>query len=144
MGVGCDEVIIYTEQDFEAEVKRLTNGAGVHVVYDSVGKTTFDQSLRCLRRRGYMVLCGQSSGPVPPFNPRVLNSLGSLYLTRPSGVDYSSDREEMEWRLGDVLSWVASGELKVTIDSVTPLERAGETHIRLASRRTVGKLLLRP
>ncbi len=143
-GVGCDEVIIYTEQDFEVEVKRITDGAGVHVVYDSVGKTTFDQSLRCLRRRGYMVLCGQSSGPVPPFNPRVLNSLGSLYLTRPSGVDYSSSREEMEWRLNDVLSWVASGELKVTIDSVTPLSQAADTHIRLASRGTVGKLLLRP
>ncbi len=141
---GADEVIIYTEQDFEVEVKRITDGAGVHVVYDSVGKTTFDQSLRCLRRRGYMVLCGQSSGPVPPFNPRVLNSLGSLYLTRPSGVDYSSSREEMEWRLNDVLSWVASGELKVTIDSVTPLEQAAKTHIRLASRGTVGKLLLRP
>ena len=144
MGLGCDEVIIYTEQDFEVEVKRITGGAGVHVVYDSVGKTTFDRSLRCLRRRGYMVLCGQSSGPVPPFNPRVLNSLGSLYLTRPSGVDYSSSREEMEWRLNDVLSWVASGALKVTIDSVTPLEQAAETHIRLASRGTVGKLLLRP
>ena len=116
----------------------------MHVVYDSVGKTTFDQSLRCLRRRGYMVLCGQSAGPVPPFNPRVLNSLGSLYLTRPSGIDYSATREEMEWRLNDVLGWVASGELKVTIDSVTPLADAAETHIRLASRGTVGKLLLRP
>ncbi len=144
MGVGCDDVIIYTEQDFEVEVKRITDGAGVHVVYDSVGKTTFDQSLRCLRRRGYMVLCGQSSGPVPPFNPRVLNSLGSLYLTRPSGVDYSSTRDEMEWRLNDVLGWVATGELKVTIDSVTPLAEAAETHIRLASRGTVGKLLLKP
>lgn len=143
-GVGCDEVIIYTEQDFEAEVLRITDGAGAHVVYDSVGKTTFDQSLRCLRRRGYMVLCGQSSGPVPPFNPRVLNSLGSLYLTRPSGVDYSSTRDEMEWRLNDVLSWVATGELKVTIDSVTPLAEAAETHIRLANRGTMGKLLLRP
>lgn len=141
---GCDEVIIYTEQDFEAEVKRITDGAGVHVVYDSVGKTTFDQSLRCLRRRGYMVLCGQSAGPVPPFNPRVLNSLGSLYLTRPSGIDYSATREEMEWRLNDVLGWVASGELKVTIDSVTPLADAADTHIRLAGRGTVGKLLLRP
>ena len=141
---GCDEVINYTEQDFEAEVKRITGDAGVHVVYDSVGKTTFNQSLRCLRRRGYMILCGQSSGPVPPFNPRVLNSLGSLYLTRPSGVDYSSTRDEMEWRLNDVLSWVASGELKVTIDSVTPLVEAAETHIRLASRGTVGKLLLKP
>ncbi len=143
-GAGADEVIIYTEQDFEAEVKRITAGAGVHVVYDSVGKTTFDQSLRCLRRRGYMVLCGQSAGPVPPFNPRVLNSLGSLYLTRPSGIDYSATREEMEWRLNDVLGWVASGELKVTIDSVTPLADAADTHIRLASRGTVGKLLLRP
>ena len=142
--VGCDDVIIYTEQDFEAEVKRITDGVGVHVVYDSVGKTTFDQSLRCLRRRGYMVLCGQSAGPVPPFNPRVLNSLGSLYLTRPSGIDYSATREEMEWRLNDVLGWVASGELKVTIDSVTPLAEAAQTHIRLASRGTVGKLLLRP
>ena len=142
--VGCDEVIIYTEQDFEAEVKRITGNAGVHVVYDSVGKTTFDQSLKCLRRRGYLVLCGQSSGPVPPFNPRVLNSLGSLYLTRPSGVDYSSTREELEWRLNDVLSWVASGDLNVTIDSITPLTQAPDTHIRLASRATIGKLLLKP
>ena len=141
---GCDEVIVYTEQDFEAEVKRITGGEGVHVVYDSVGKTTFDQSLRCLRRRGYLVLCGQSSGPVPPFNPRVLNALGSLYLTRPSGIDYSSTREELEWRSNDVLEWAASGRLSVTIDSTTPLPNAADAQVRLASRATVGKLLLKP
>lgn len=141
---GADEVILYTEVDFEAEVKRLTGGRGVDVVYDSVGKTTFDQSLSCLRPRGYMVLFGQSSGAVPPLNPQTLNAKGSLFLTRPTLGHYIASREELQWRAGDVFGWAASGELRVRIDSEYPLAEAAEAHRRLQGRGAAGKILLIP
>jgi NADPH2:quinone reductase len=139
---GADEVIRYTEQDFEAEVKRLTDGRGVDVVYDSVGKTTFEKSLNSLRPRGTMVLFGQSSGPVPPFDPNILNGKGSLFLTRPSLGHYVLTREELLWRAEDVLNWIASGKLKLRIDRTYPLADAASAHRDLESRRTAGKLLL--
>jgi NADPH:quinone reductase len=141
---GCDEVIQYTKQDFQAEVKRLTGGAGVDVVYDSVGATTFEQSLNSLRPRGLLALFGQSSGPVRPFDPTVLNGKGSLYLTRPSLAHYCADREELEWRAGDVLGWVGSGRLKLRIDRTYPLTEAAQAHRDLEGRKTAGKLLLLP
>ena len=141
---GADEVIIYTRQDFEAETKRLTGGAGVHVVYDSVGKTTFDASLNCLRPRGYMVLFGQSSGAVPPVDPQVLNAKGSLFLTRPTLANYIADRQELLWRAGDLLKWIQAGELTVRIDRTYPLTEAGAAQTALASRETQGKVLLVP
>jgi len=139
---GVDEAIRYTEQDFEAEVKRLTDGRGVDVVYDSVGKTTFDKSLNCLRPRGMMVLFGQSSGPVAPFDPNILNGKGSLFLTRPSLGHYVQTTEELQWRAGDVLGWVASGKLKLRIDRTYPLEQASAAHRDLEGRHTAGKLVL--
>jgi NADPH2:quinone reductase len=141
---GADEVIRYTEQDFEAEVKRLTNKRGVDVVYDSVGVTTFEKSLNSLRPRGLMALFGQSSGPVPPFDPGILNQKGSLFLTRPSLAHHCLTRDELLWRAGDVLGWVASGKLKLRIDGVYPLSQAAQAQIDLASRKTAGKLLLVP
>lgn len=141
-GHGADEVIRYTEQDFEAEVKRLTGGRGVDVVYDSVGKTTFEKSLNSLRPRGLMALFGQSSGPVPPFDLNVLNGKGSLYVTRPSLGHYVAQREELLWRAGDVLKWVACGKLKLRIDRTYPLTDAAAAHRDLESRKTAGKLLL--
>jgi NADPH2:quinone reductase len=141
---GADEVILYTQADFEAEVKKLTDGKGLPVVYDSVGKTTFEQSLNCLRPRGTMVLFGQSSGPVPPLDPGVLAAKGSLYLTRPSLGHYSATREELVSRAGDVLDWVANGELKLRIERTFPLSDAAKAHRELESRRTTGKLLLIP
>src|ERR1019366_10548449 len=139
---GADETILYTQQDFEAETRRLTNGRGVDVVYDSVGRTTFDKSLGSLRTRGTMALFGQSSGPVPPFDPNILNGKGSLYLTRPSLGFYVQTREELLWRAGDVLDWVASGKLKLRIDRTYPLEEAAAAHHDLESRKTAGKLVL--
>ena len=139
---GADEVIFYTEQDFEAEVKRLTAGRGVDVVYDSVGKTTFDKSLNCLRPRGLMALFGQSSGPVPPFDPAILNARGSLFLTRPSLAHHLLTREELLWRAGDVLGWLDSGKLKLRIHRTYPLADAASAHRDLESRKTAGKLLL--
>jgi NADPH:quinone reductase len=141
---GVDEVILYTKTDFEAEVKRLTNNEGVDVVYDSVGKDTFEKSLNCLRRRGYMVLFGQSSGSVPPVDPQTLNARGSLYLTRPFLGHYTADREELLWRVNDLFSWIASGELKVTIDKVFPLANAAAAQQYLESRQSKGKILLIP
>lgn len=141
---GADDIILYTREDFSAAVRRLTDGAGVHVVYDSVGKTTFEGSLDCLRPRGYMVLFGQSSGAVPPFDPQVLNAKGSLFLTRPSLGHYLLTRDELLWRAGDLFAWMAAGELKVRIDATYPLEQAAEAHRALASRATSGKLLLLP
>jgi len=139
---GADEVIIYTEQDFEAEVKRLTAGRGVDVVYDSVGKTTFDKSLNCLRPRGLMALFGQSSGPVPPFDPAILNARGSLFLTRPGLANYVATRQELLWRAGDVLGWLDSGKLKLRIYRAYPLADAAQAHRDLESRKTAGKLIL--
>ena len=120
---GASDVILYTEQDFEAEVKRLTGGKGVDVVYDSVGKTTFDKSLNCLRPRGLLALFGASSGPVPPFDLIQLSSKGSLFLTRPTLWHYIATRAELEWRAGDVLGWAASGELKLRTEHIYPLDR---------------------
>jgi NADPH2:quinone reductase len=139
---GADEAILYTQQDFEAEVKRLTGGRGVDVVYDSVGKTTFEKSLNCLRPRGLLALFGQSSGSVPPFDPSILNVKGSLFLTRPGLGHYVLTRDELLWRAGDVLSWVASGKLKPRIDRTYPLGEAAAAHRDLESRKTAGKLLL--
>lgn len=139
---GADEAILYTSQDFEAEVKRLTDGRGVDVVYDSVGKTTFDKSLNCLRPRGMLALFGQSSGPVPPFDPTILNGKGSLFLTRPSLGHYLLSRDELLWRAGDIFTWLSEGKLKVRIERVYPLAEAANAHRDLESRRTVGKLIL--
>jgi NADPH2:quinone reductase len=139
---GVDEAILYTEQDFEAEVKRLTGGRGVDVVYDSVGKTTFDKSLSSLRPRGTLALFGQSSGSVPPFDPNTLNGKGSLYLTRPGLGHYLLTREELLWRAGDVLGWIASGRLKLRVDRVYPLAQAADAHRALEGRQTAGKLVL--
>jgi NADPH2:quinone reductase len=141
---GADEVIVYTEQDFVAEVKRLTGGKGLHVVYDSVGKTTFDGSLDCLVPRGMMVLFGQSSGPVPPFDPQVLNRKGSLFLTRPTIAHYVASSEELTARASELLSWIGEGWLRVHIDRTFPLGEAAQAHTALESRQTVGKLLLVP
>lgn len=140
---GADHVIVYSHQDFVAEVRRLTDGAGVHVVYDSVGRATFLPGLDLLQRRGMMVLFGQSSGPVDPIDPQLLNRKGSLYLTRPSLVHYTATREELLARAGDVLGWVADGSLHVRIDRDLPLEQAAEAHRALEARRTAGKVLLR-
>lgn len=139
---GVDEAILYTQVDFDAEVKRFTGGKGVDVVYDSVGKSTFDKSLNSLRPRGVMALFGQSSGSVPPFEPNILNGKGSLYLTRPSLGHYLLTREELVWRAGDVLRWIDEGKLKLRIDRVYPLADAASAHRDLESRRTAGKLLL--
>lgn len=141
---GAEHVILYTQQDFEAETKRITGGRGVDVVYDSVGKTTFDKGLNCLRPRGYMVLCGQSSGAVAPLDPQVLNAKGSLFLTRPTLGHYIATREELLWRAGDLFKWMLAGELKVRVDKTFPLANAGQAHEYLASRQSKGKLVLIP
>jgi NADPH2:quinone reductase len=141
---GADEVILYTQTDFETEVKRLTGGAGVAVVYDSVGRTTFAKGLNCLARRGMMVLCGQSSGPAEPFDPQVLNQKGSLFLTRPTLGHYTATRAELLERAGEVLQWVADGTLTVRIGREFPLAQAADAHRELETRRTTGKVLLIP
>ena len=141
---GADETILYTQTDFEAEVKRLTGGAGVDVVYDSVGKDTFDKSLNCLHRRGYMVLYGMSSGSVPPMDPQTLNARGSLYLTRPFLGHYTADRAELVARATEIFNWIAVGELIVRIDETFPLAKAAEAHRYLEERRSKGKVLLIP
>ena len=135
---------LYTQTDFVAEVKRLTQGAGVDVVYESVGKDTFDQSLNCLRRRGYLVLFGQSSGSVPPLDPQILNAKGSLFLTRPTLAHYTADRAELLERVNDLLRWIAAGELKVRIDKTFALAESGEAHRYLEDRLSKGKVLLIP
>jgi NADPH2:quinone reductase len=141
---GADEVILYTQQDFEAETKRLTGGRGVQVVYDSVGKTTFEKSMNCLAPRGYLVSFGQSSGPVAPVDTQLLSQKGSLFLTRPTMGSYILTREELTKRAGDVLGWIAAGRLKVRIDRTFPLAQAAEAQRALASRGTAGKVLLIP
>src|SRR3989442_9543482 len=132
---GADEVINYKERDFEAEVMRLTGGKGVNVVYDSVGKTTFDKSLNCVARRGLLALFGQSSGPVPPFDPARLAKNG-IYITRPSLLHYNADRDELLWRAGDVLSWIKNGKLRVRIDRELPMRDAAGAHRLLEGRQT--------
>jgi len=141
---GAAEVILYTEQDFEAEVKRLTNGAGLRVIYDSVGKTTFEKGLSCLAPRGMMVLFGQSSGPVGPFDPQVLSQKGSLFLTRPTLAHYILTRPELVARAGEVLGWIKSGKLKLRIDREVPLAQVAEAQRLLEGRKTTGKVLLIP
>ena len=141
---GADEVIVYTRQDFVAEVKRITNGRGVDVVYDSVGASTFLKGLDAIRPRGTMVLFGQSSGAVAPFDPGMLNGKGSLFLTRPSLAHYAATREELEWRAGDVLNWITEGKLKLRIDRTYPLAHAADAHRDLEGRKTAGKLILLP
>jgi NADPH2:quinone reductase len=141
---GADEVILYTRTDFETEVKRMTGGAGVHVNYDAVGRTTFTKGLNCLVPRGMMVLYGQSSGPVEPLDPQVLNQKGSLFLTRPTLGHYISTRAELLERAADVLGWVADGSLKVRIGREFPLAQAADAQRELEGRRTTGKVLLIP
>jgi NADPH2:quinone reductase len=141
---GAHHVILYTKQDFEKEVRQITEGKGVEVVYDSVGATTFDKSLNCLKPRGYMVLFGQSSGPVPPLDPGQLAAKGSLFLTRPSLAQYAANRDELLWRSGDLFKWSAAGELKLKIDHTFSLADAAKAHEELESRRTTGKVLLTP
>ncbi len=141
---GADHVILYTQQDFEAETKRLTGGKGVHVVYDSVGKTTFEKGLNILRPRGMMVLFGGSSGAVPPFDPISLSQKGSLYLTRPSLTHYIASREELVARSGAVFAMIAAGKLKLRIEHTYPLAEAQRAHRDLEGRKTTGKLLLIP
>lgn len=141
---GADEVILYTQSDFETETKRLTGGKGLDVVYDSVGKTTFEKGLNVLRPRGMMVLFGGSSGAVPPFDLIVLSQKGSLYLTRPTLVNYIATREELMARSGAVFSMIAAGKLKLRIAHTYPLAEAQQAHRDLEGRRTTGKLLLIP
>lgn len=139
---GADEVILYTEADFAAETKRLTGGRGVDVVYDSVGASTFEKSLDSLRPRGLMVSFGNASGPVPPVPPLLLNTKGSLFLTRPTLAHHAANRDELLWRANDVLGWIASGKLNLHIEQTYPLSQAAQAQIDLASRKTTGKLLL--
>lgn len=141
---GASDVILYTEQNFETEVKRLTNGKGVDVVYDSVGKTTFEGSLSCLRPRGLMALFGGSSGAVPPFDLIQLSSKGSLFITRPTLWHYIATRQELEWRAGEILNWTASGQLKVRTEHVYALTDAAQAQSDMENRRTTGKILLEP
>jgi NADPH2:quinone reductase len=142
-GAGADEVILYTEQDFEAEVKRITDGRGVQVVYDSVGKTTFEKSLASLAVRGMMVLYGQSSGKPDKIYPTVLQK-GSLFLTRPTIVNYAAERAELEERSRDVFTWVADGRLRLRMEFEFPLKDARAAHDAIESRKTTGKILLIP
>ena len=141
---GADEIIFYTQTDFVAETKRLTGGRGVDAVYDSVGRGTFLGGLDCLRRRGYMVLFGQSSGAVEPLDPQVLNAKGSLYLTRPTLGHYVAEHGELLQRAGDIFRWIAAGELKVRIAATFPLEEAAAAYRILESRQARGKVLLIP
>jgi len=141
---GAAATIDYTRQDFEAEIKRLTNGRGVDVVYDSVGKDTFEKSLNCLRPRGMLALFGFSSGPVAPFDPAVLGAKGSLFLTRPGLNQYIATREELVQRTSDLFAWLALGALRPRIDRVLPLAEVANAHRELEARRTAGKILLVP
>lgn len=139
---GAADVIRYTQSDFEAETKRLTHNRGVDVVYDSVGRTTFEKSLNCLRPRGMLALFGGSSGAVPPFDLIALSLKGSLFITRPTLKDYTATRAELEWRAGDVLDAVQNGTLKVRMEHSYPLAEAAQAHRDLEGRKTTGKLLL--
>jgi NADPH:quinone reductase len=141
---GALATIDYTHQDFEAEIRKVTNGRGVDVVYDSVGKDTFDKSLNCLRPRGYLALFGFSSGPVAPFDPAILGYKGSLFLTRPGLNQYIATREELVGRANDLFAWLESGKLRITIDRTLPLRDAARAHEALEARGTAGKVLLIP
>ena len=141
---GADEVILYTEQDFHSEVMRMTDGAGVNVAYDSVGAATFARSIDCLARFGYMILYGNASGPVTEFNPATLGPKGSLFLTRPTLFDYLEFREDLEWRSGDVFTWIKDGTLKLRLEHFYPLAEATAAHLALEGRQTTGKVILKP
>jgi len=141
---GADETILYTKQDFEAEAKRITGGKGLQVVYDSVGKTTFDKGFNILAPRGMMILFGQSSGPVAPFDAGILGAKGSLFLTRPSLNAYMATREELQQRAGELLGWIRDGKLKLRMEFEFPLKDVAEAHRALESRKTTGKVLLIP
>jgi NADPH2:quinone reductase len=141
---GASDVILYSQRDFVEEVKRLTGGKGVDVVYDSVGKTTFEGSLNCLRPRGLLALFGGSSGPVPPFDLIQLSGKGSLFVTRPTLWHYVATRAELEWRAGDVLGWAAKGELKLRTEHTYLLTDAAQAQMDLEARKTTGKILLEP
>ncbi|HAJ76901.1 MAG: quinone oxidoreductase [Gammaproteobacteria bacterium] len=141
---GADEVILYTEQDFEAEVKRITDGAGVNVAYDSVGKATFEKSIDCLAPLGYMVLYGNTSGPVTEFNPATLGPKGSLFLTRPTLFAYTADRQSLEWRTRDIFQWIDDGSLSLRIEHFFPLADVQDAHRALEGRQTTGKVILTP
>ena len=141
---GADEVILYDEQDFEAEVRRLTDGRGVQVVYDSVGRATFARSLNCLAPRGLIVAFGNSSGAIDPVDPLILSQKGSLFLTRPTLVHYTRTREELLQRATDLFTWIAAGTLRLRLEFVFPLRDVAEAHKALEGRRTTGKVLLIP
>lgn len=141
---GAHEAVLYAQTDFAEEVRRLTGGKGVDVVYDSVGASTFAKSLDCLKPRGMLVLYGQSSGPVPPVETGLLAAKGSLFLTRPSLAHYAADKEEIGWRAGDLFRRLAAGELRLTVDRAFPLSEAAQAHAALEGRRTTGKVLLSP
>lgn len=141
---GADEIVLYTQDDFEAAARRATSGRGVQVVYDSVGQSTFLKSLGSLAPRGMLAMFGQSSGPVASFDPALLAQKGSLYLTRPSLAHYTLTREELEWRAGDLFAWLNAGELKLRIDRTYRLEEASAAHRALEGRETTGKVLLLP
>lgn len=141
---GCAETILYTRQDFAVEIRRITGGAGLQVVYDSVGATTFLKSLDCLAPRGMLALFGQSSGPVHPIDPQLLSQKGSLFLTRPTLTHYVAEPHELQWRSREVLGWIADGTLRLRIDREVPFAHAGEAHRALEGRRTTGKVLLTP
>jgi NADPH2:quinone reductase len=141
---GADDVILYTQQDFEAETKRLTDGKGVHVIYDGVGQSTFEKDLNVLRPRGYLVLFGASSGPVPPFDLAKLAQKGSLFVTRPTLVHHIASHEELQMRAAAVLNMIAAGQLNLRIAHLYPLREAQQAHRDLEARRTTGKILLIP
>ena len=139
---GADEIILYTREDFPTRVRELTQGKGLPVVYDSVGKTTFEGSLACLRPRGLLALFGGSSGAVPPFDLIKLSTMGSLFITRPTLKDYTATRDELDWRSGDIFRWIGDGTLKLRIEHMYPLAEAAQAHRDLEGRKTTGKLLL--
>ena len=141
---GADEAILYTSQDFEAEVRRLTDGKGLQVVYDSVGKTTFDKSLNCLAPRGMLALYGQSSGPIGPFDVGLLGAKGSLFLTRPSLNSHIATREDLVQRSTELLGWIRDGKVRLRTEFEFPLKDAAEAHRALEGRKTTGKVLLVP
>jgi NADPH2:quinone reductase len=141
---GADHVVMYTSQDFEEEVKKIMGGKGVQVVYDSVGQTTFAKSLNCLAPRGMLALFGQSSGAVPPFDPQVLAQKGSLFLTRPTLVNYIATREELQQRSSDLFGWIAAGKLRLRMEFEFPLKDAAKAHQALEGRKTTGKVFLVP
>ena len=143
-GAGADYVILYSKQDFEPEVKRITGGRGVDVVYDGVGVTTFDKSLHCLRPRGFMILFGAASGPVPPLDLQIINQRGSLFVQRPSLNHHIATREELVQRAGEVLGWIRDGKIKLRVEHQFPLAQAADAHRALEGRKTTGKILLIP